>query len=86
MFVGCMTELTAQQLAYVVGAADTFGRCGPGDKLQGLLGNIYTPECKAHDQAVRDARKQGSSYLGAQMKALPKLPAAVRSYFRARFG
>jgi hypothetical protein len=81
-----MTELTSHQLDAVAGGADSFGRCGPGDKFQWLLGNVYTPECMAHDQAVRDATAQGSSYLGAQIKALPKLPAAVGSYFRKRFG
>jgi hypothetical protein len=80
-----MTELTPDQLAAAHGGADSFGRCGPGNALP-FLGNVYTPECKAHDQAVRDARASGSSYLGAQWKALPKLPAAVGSYFRARFG
>jgi hypothetical protein len=81
-----VTELTSDQLADVTGGADSaFGRCGPGFALP-WLGNVYTPQCKAHDQAVQDAMKGGSSYLGAQVKALPKLPAAVGSYFKARFG
>jgi hypothetical protein len=85
MIVGCMTELTYDQLCQVTGGDDSFGRCGPGSGWS-WLGNVRTPECAAHDQAVRDAQANGSSYLGAQLQALPKLPAAVASYFRERFG
>ena len=77
--------LTTAELETVRGGADTFGRCGPGGAMQGLLGNIYTPECKAHDGAVRSALKQGASYLGAQWQARGLFPAAVRSWFRERF-
>jgi len=77
--------LTTVDLELVRGGADTFGRCGPGAAMQGLLGNIYTPECKAHDAAVRRELRRGTSYLGAQLKALPQLPAAVGSWFRERF-
>lgn len=77
--------LTTAQLDTVCGGADTFGRCGPGGAMQGLLGNVYTPECKAHDAVVRGELQRGSSYIGAQWKALPLLPAAVGSWFRERF-
>ena len=77
--------LTTAQLDSVRGGADTFGRCGPGGALQGVLGNVYTPECKAHDAAVRRELQTGRSYLGAQWKALGLLPAAVGSWFRERF-
>jgi hypothetical protein len=85
MLVGDMTELTSDELARVTGGDDSFGRCGPGNSLP-FLGDVRTPECAAHDQAVRDALGNGSSYLGAQIKALPKLPAAVASYVRAKLG
>lgn len=84
IFVRGMTELTCHQLVEAVGGkGGSLGRCGPGNKLQWLLGNHFTPECKAHDLAVRNARKGGASYLEAQVKALPELPAAVGSWFRA---
>jgi hypothetical protein len=72
-------------LALVVGGDDSFGRCGPADKWK-WAGNIYTPQCRAHDAAVRGAIAQGTSKPLAHLKALPLLPAAVGSYFRARFG
>jgi hypothetical protein len=88
MFARIMT-LTTVELETVRGGAaaqqDSFGRCGPGNSMQWLLGNIYTPECKAHDAAVRSFRQQGSSYLMAQLKALPQFPAAAGSWFRERF-
>ena len=68
------------------GAGDNaFGRCGPGTSWR-WLGDVYTPECAAHDTAVRGALAQGSSHVMAHVKALPKLPAAVGSYVRARLG
>ncbi|HEY5928341.1 MAG TPA: hypothetical protein VIV11_41925 [Kofleriaceae bacterium] len=85
IFVGHMTELTSHQLARVVGGEDSFGRCGPGSSLA-FLGNVRTPECLAHDQAVRNHLNNGSSYLGAQIKALPQFPAAAASWFRAKSG
>ena len=78
-------DLTLDQLATVRGGysdAD-FGRCGPGSHL-GILGDVRTSECAAHDAAVRGALKNGSSQVGAQLRALPLLPAAVGSYFRKR--
>jgi hypothetical protein len=50
-----------------------------------FLGNYYTPEALAHDQAVRGGVASGQSRVGAHLRALPLLPAAVGSYFRARF-
>jgi hypothetical protein len=85
MIVGCMTELTYDELAWVTGGDDSFGRCGPGNRWS-FLGDVRTPQCAAHDQAVRDALQSGSSYIGAQIQALPKLPAAVASYARAKLG
>lgn len=68
------------------GAGDnSFGRCGPGSQWQ-WLGNVYTPECATHDAAVRGQLAEGTSHVMAHFKALPLLPAAVGSYFRARFG
>ena len=72
-------------LARIVGGDDSFGRCGPGSQWQ-WLGNVYTPECAAHDAAVRGQLAQGTSHVMAHLKALPLLPSAVGSYFRARFG
>ncbi|HUS30856.1 MAG TPA: hypothetical protein VMZ53_20235 [Kofleriaceae bacterium] len=79
-------DLTLDELASVRGGysdAD-FGRCGPGSHLK-FLGDVRTSECAAHDGAVRGALANGSSQVGAQLRALPLLPAAVGSYFRARF-
>jgi hypothetical protein len=79
-------DLTPEELALVQGGysdAD-FGRCGPGSHL-GILGDVRTSECAAHDAAVRSALQSGSSQVGAQLRALPLLPAAVGSYFRKRF-
>jgi hypothetical protein len=80
-------DLTPDQLTHVIGGysdAD-FGRCGPGSSWK-FLGDIRTPECAAHDAEVRGQLAKGSSQLVAQLHALPKLPAAVSSYVRARFG
>ena len=86
MLVRCVTELTSRELGYALGGlGEAFGRCGPGDQFQGVLGNIYTPQCKAHDQAVRDWMTKGSSYYAAQVHALPQLPAAVESYVQKRW-
>ena len=65
-------------------ADDALGRAGPA-RSWSWLGNYYTPEALAHDQAVRGSLAGGSSKVMAHVKALPLLPAAVGSYFRARF-
>jgi hypothetical protein len=78
-------------LAAVVGGADpgynpaddALGRAGPGRNWK-WLGNYYTPEALAHDKAVRSNLAAGSNPVMAHAKALPLLPAAVGSYFRAR--
>lgn len=78
-------ELTPDQLQHIAGGDDNaFGRCGPGTRWQ-WLGNVYTPECRAHDAAVRGALENGSSRVGAHVRALPLLPAAIGSYVRERF-
>ncbi|HET7505051.1 MAG TPA: hypothetical protein VFK02_28730 [Kofleriaceae bacterium] len=64
-------------------ADDALGRAGPGRSWR-WLGNYYTPEALAHDKAVRGNLSAGSSPVMAHAKALPLLPAAVGSYFRAR--
>jgi hypothetical protein len=71
--------------APATGSDASFGRCGPGSSWQ-WLGNVYTPQCAAHDAAVRGEIAQGTPRVLAHVKALPLLPAAVGSYFRARFG
>jgi hypothetical protein len=63
---------------------NAFGRVGPGRHMA-FLGNYYTPEALRHDQAVRDHLQAGSSLPMAHVRALPQLPAAAASYFRARF-
>ena len=86
------TQLSLDQLAVIAGGADPgynpsdngLGRAGPGTQW-GFLGNYYTPEALAHDRAVRDAKAHGESSWMAHLGALPKLPAAIGSYFRARF-
>jgi len=65
-------------------AEDALGRAGPGQRWS-WLGNYYTPEALAHDRAVRGSIATGSSKVMAHVKAFPLLPAAVGSYFRARF-
>lgn|GEM_PF-1761415 len=87
-------ELVADELlARVAGGGDNpgydpnnnaLGRVGPGTGWS-WLGNYYTPEALAHDRAVRDAKANGASGFSAHVGALPKLPAAVGSWFRARF-
>ena len=78
-----MTELTSFQLAQAVGGANSYGRCGPKGDLQWLLGNHFTPQCKAHDRLVRNALRRGASRLEAHGKALPQLPSAAWSWYRA---
>lgn len=63
---------------------NALGRVGPGTSWK-WLGNHYTPEAYAHDRAVRDAKAGGSSAFMAHAGALPKLPAAIGSWFRAKF-
>jgi hypothetical protein len=62
---------------------NALGRVGPGTGWS-WLGNHYTPEALAHDRAVRDAKANGASGFQAHMGALPKLPAAIGSWFRAK--
>jgi hypothetical protein len=62
---------------------NALGRVGPGKSWR-WLGDYYTPEALAHDQAVRGGIAKGESKLRAHVEALPKLPAAIGSYFRAR--
>lgn len=85
-------SLTDEMLSAVAGGADpgynpaddALGRVGPGTRWK-WLGNYYTPEALAHDKAMRAGLAKGESQFGAWMGALPKLPAAIGSYFRARF-
>lgn len=78
-------SLDAPELQLVAGGADdnAFGRCGPG-KSWPWLGNVYTPECRAHDAAVRGHIAGGSSKPMAHLRSLPLLPSAVGSYVRER--
>ena len=84
-----MMSIVTTELANVVaGAAPTaqpadFGRCGPGTGM-GFLGNVYTPECAAHDAAVRGSQASGDNKVVSHLKALPLLPAAIGSYIGAR--
>jgi len=80
-----LASLDPSALARVSGGADdnAFGRCGPGTSWK-WLGNVYTPECRAHDAAVRGQLANGSSHVMAHVKSLPLLPAAIGSYVRAR--
>ena len=92
-----LAPLDASELARIAGGAggngaatapgsdgsSDFGRCGPGSSWK-WLGNVYTPECAAHDAAVRGRLANGSSNFGAHFKSLPLLPAAVGSYVRER--
>jgi hypothetical protein len=50
----------------------------------GFLGDVYTPQCAAHDTAVRNNEASGDNKVMAHLKALPLLPAAIGSYFGAR--
>jgi len=81
---GSFASLEAADLALVTGGeASDFGRCGPGTSWK-WLGNVYTPECRAHDAAVRGRLATGSSHVMAHVKSLPLLPAAIGSYVRER--
>lgn len=87
-----LTAISLDHLDAVHGGADPgynpadngLGRAGPGQSWK-FLGNYYTPEALAHDNAVRNNLAGGSSHVMAHVKALPLLPSAVGSYFRARF-
>ena len=78
-------SLGAPELRLVAGGADdnAFGRCGPGTSWK-WLGDVYTPECRAHDAAVRGRIANGSSEPMAHLRSLPLLPAAIGSYVRER--
>jgi hypothetical protein len=87
-----LASLDAADLALVTGGeasaaggqpSSDFGRCGPGSSWK-WLGNVYTPECAAHDAAVRGRLASGSSDFMAHAKSLPLLPAAIGSYVRER--
>lgn len=82
-----LVELDPARLSSVTGGDgdNAFGRCGPGTKWA-WLGDVYTPQCAAHDAAVRGELATGASHVAAHVKALPLLPAAIGSYLRARFG
>lgn len=77
--------LADADLATVVGgdaSQDNLGRCGPGDGWQ-WMGDVRTPECLAHDLAVRGGDPNGQGTVWSHIAALPLLPAAVGSYVRA---
>lgn len=83
-----LASLDTAELALVGGGAgadnnDAFGRCGPGTSWK-WLGNVYTPECRAHDASVRGYLANGSSPVMAHTRSLPLLPAAIGSYVRER--
>ena len=87
-----MEQISFEDLDAVIGGANpgyspadnALGRVGPGTKWK-WLGNYYTPEALAHDQAMRAGIAKGESTTSAWLHALPEFPAAVGSYFRARF-
>ena len=87
-----MYTLDDDDLDTITGGADpgyqpqnnALGRVGPGTSWK-WLGNYYTPEALAHDNAVRANQARGDGRIMSQIEALPKLPAAIGSYFRARF-
>ena len=84
-----MSIVSIEELATIVAGATTsgtpsdFGRCGPGSGW-GFLGDVRTPQCEAHDAAVRTAQANGESRVMSHVKALPLLPAAIGSYLEAR--
>lgn len=80
-----MQTVDRHTLATVTGGADDLGRCGPGSRWR-FLGDVYTPECAAHDGAVRGAIANGTPRMLAHVEALPLLPAAVGSYVKKRLG
>jgi hypothetical protein len=77
--------LATAELAIVCGGAIApiadFGRCGPADKWS-FLGDVYTPQCAAHDASVRGVLATGASKVQAHLQSLPLLPAAIGSYVR----
>lgn len=87
-----LEDIERALLAVVAGGADpgykpednARGRVGPGTGWK-WLGNYYTPEALAHDNAVRGAKERGSNAFMAHARALSLLPGAAGSYFRARF-
>jgi len=81
--VGGGAAAAATATATATTNSSDFGRCGPGSSWQ-WLGNVYTPECRAHDASVRGYLANGSSGFMAHARSLPLLPAAVGSYVRAR--
>lgn len=80
-----MQSIDLATLATVTGGAESFGRCGPADGWK-FLGDIRTPQCAAHDAAVRGAEANGTPKVLAHIRALPLLPAAVGSYVQKRLG
>lgn len=82
-----MHALSLAVLDGVTGGAtasdDSFGRCGPGSRWA-WLGDVRTPQCAAHDAVVRGSLERGSSQVGAHVRALPLLPAAVGSWVAAK--
>lgn len=72
-------------LTHVLGGADSFGRCGPGDGMP-YLGDVRTPACARHDALVDQYLATGSSPAMAHLKAAPALPAAIGSYVGVRAG
>jgi hypothetical protein len=62
---------------------NAFGRCGPGTGMS-YLGDVYTPQCAAHDASVRASQARGESKVWSHLQALPLLPAAIGSYLEAR--
>ena len=74
-----------EQLEHVVGGADAFGRCGPGEGMS-WLGDVRTPECARHDALVDKYVADGSSKTMAHVRAAPALPAAIGSYVGVRAG
>jgi hypothetical protein len=78
-----LLELDVTALEQVSGGDDSLGRCGPGSSMK-FLGDVRTPECLAHDTAVRDRIAAGDSTVTAHLRSLPLLPAAIGSYLRAR--
>lgn len=80
-----LASLEAADLSRVGGGAGDadFGRCGPGTSWK-WLGDVYTPECRAHDASVRGYLANGSSHFMAHARSLPLLPSAIGSYVRER--
>jgi len=79
-----MIVVDMTDLATVTGGestTDNLGRCGPGDDMA-WLGDVRTPECLAHDLAVRNGDPNGTPTVWSHIAALPLLPAAIGSYFR----